>query len=105
MHDPVSRFVSDAIREMVELQVRESAPPEARRNVARLVGQGFLREEALALIGCVLSREMFNALDSGQPFDARRYTAALAMLPALPWDDDRPLPPTEGNPSGYAREA
>lgn len=85
-----SEFVRDAIREMVELQLREDMPPEVGLNVERLVAQGFLREEALSLAGCALSRAMFNALESGQPFDAPGYAAALSRLPAVPWDDDRP---------------
>lgn len=80
-------FVRDAIREMVELQLREDAPPEVGLSVERLVAQGFLREEALSLVGCALSREMFNALDTGQPFDATGYAAALSRLPSVPWDD------------------
>lgn len=89
-------FVRDAIREMVELQLREDMPPEVGLNVERLVAQGFLREEALSLVGCALSREMFNALDTGLPFDAPGYAAALSRLPSVPWDNDRPLA-EEGN--------
>lgn len=78
-------FVREAVAEIVARQVREGAPPEVGQNLARLMATGYLREEALALIGCVLSREMSDCLDTGAAFDAPHYVAALAILPALPW--------------------
>lgn len=94
--EAMSGFVRDAIRDMVELQLRENKPPEIGLNVERLVAAGFLHEEALSLVACALSREMFNALDTGKPFDLPRYLERVAMLPAAPWDDDRPLSPCGG---------
>lgn len=88
MNDPAPDFVRNAIREIVECQVREGAPPEVGQHVERLVAQGFLREEALALVGCVLSRAIYHTLDANQPFDARAYAASLALLPALPWGSE-----------------
>ncbi len=86
MEPATAASVRDAIREIVELQLRQGAPPEVGPNLDRLIAAGFLREEAMTLIGCVLSRELSHALESGLPFDAQRYLDGLAALPAMRWD-------------------
>lgn len=80
------QYIRSAVRDLIERQVRDGAPPEVGGHVERLIGEGFLHEEAVTLIGSVLSRELFHALDRGLPFDERHYVAALAVLPALPWE-------------------
>ena len=79
-------FVREAIAEIVEEQVRDGTPPELAQTVERLLSSGYSREEVLTLIGCALSREIFEILGSGGCFDMHRYTASLERLPALPWD-------------------
>ena len=86
MKESDSDFVRKAIGEIVQAQVRDSAPPEVGQTAARLEASGYSRPEALALIGCALSREMFEILGSAECFDERRYIASLERLPALPWD-------------------
>lgn len=90
--ETLSEFVRDAIRETVERQLRENLPPEIGRHVERLVAAGFLREEALSLVGSALSHETCVALVSGKPLDAARYLARVARLPAAPWDDFQAIP-------------
>ena len=79
-----SEFVRDAVEEVVAAQLRDDAPPEARRTLTRLVASGYTDGEARTLIGCALSREMFEVLASGGAFDERRYVASLDRLPAAP---------------------
>lgn len=81
-----TEFVRETVDEIVVTQLREDMPPEARQTVERLMASGYLRQEALVLLGCALAREMFEVLGSGEGFDERRYVASLERLPALPWD-------------------
>lgn len=86
MNGASPEFVHEAIGEIVAAQVRENAPPQVRLTAERLMASGYTAEEALALLGCALSREMFEVLGSEQCFDEARYIASLERLPALPWD-------------------
>ena len=45
------------------------------------------QEEAMKLIGCVVASEIFEVWKHGQPYDEKRYVAALHALPRLPWAD------------------
>jgi hypothetical protein len=82
-HNPELRR---ALLEVVENQLREGTPPETRSTLERLLGEGFSREQALELIACVVSSEIFDVLKSGQPYQEARYLAGLRALPRLPWD-------------------
>lgn len=81
-------FVRDAVHELVLRQLQEDEPAATRLHLARLTGLGYTRAEALTLLGCALSREMFHALDRGCSFDPVQYCAALERLPALPWNEE-----------------
>lgn len=85
MTNTCSEFVREAIREIINTQFRENSPPQVRRAAERLVASGYTSEEAFTLLGCALSREMFEVLGSGQSFDEVGYIARLEHLPALPW--------------------
>ena len=85
MTNTCSGFVREAIQEIINTQFRENSPPQIRRAVERLAASGYTREEALTLLGCALSREIFEVLGSEQNFDEMRYIANVERLPALPW--------------------
>jgi hypothetical protein len=75
-----------ALLEVVENQLRGGMPPETRATLDRLVAAGHTREQAVELIACVVSCEVFDVLKSGRPYDEARYLAGLRALPRLPWD-------------------
>src|SRR5437870_7296666 len=76
-----------AIMDIVDNQLRDNTPPEARRTLERLVAAGHTREDTRRLIGCVVSTEIYDVLTQHRPFDETAYVAALQRLPILPWDD------------------
>ena len=75
-----------AIMEVVENQLRDRDPPEAKETLDRLVAEGNDEQEARRLIACVVSSEIFDILKNGKMFDAKRYAKALSRLPTLPWE-------------------
>ena len=75
-----------ALFEIVENQLRDGTPPETRSTLDRLMGDGFSRDQALELIACVVSSEIFDVLKSGQVYQEARYLAGLRALPRLPWE-------------------
>jgi len=78
--------VQKIVLEVVENQLRDGAPPEARATMARLLAEGHSREEALKLIGCAFSVEIWEVMANKQPYNEARYLAALRNLPQIPGD-------------------
>lgn len=76
--------LKSAIIEVVDNQLDANDPPEIRQTLDRLIAEGFSEDEAKELIGNVVVMEVFEVLKAGQPFDIKRYAAALARLPELP---------------------
>jgi peroxiredoxin family protein len=76
-----------AIMEVVHNQLRDSTPPEVRATLDRLLDEGHTREQAVELIACVVSSEIFDILKQGQPYNESRYVDALQKLPQLPWEE------------------
>jgi hypothetical protein len=77
-----------ALFEAIENQLRSNVPPETRETLDRLMSEGHTREEAMKLIGCALTSEIYDVLKTQTPYDNARYVANLKRLPELPWDDD-----------------
>ncbi len=76
--------VNDLILQVVENQLRDDRPEEARRTLERLTGAGFSEEDSKHLIGTAITVEMRNVLKTGKPFDAERYEELLKKLPMIP---------------------
>jgi len=77
----------ETILEVVENQLRDRDPPETRATYERLLGQGYTEEEAMRLIGCVVTSEIFHIMQEDRRFSLSRYVAMLDALPRLPWDE------------------
>jgi hypothetical protein len=76
--------VNDFILQVVENQLRDDRPEEARLALARLTGAGYSEEDSKHLIGTAVTIEMRNVLKTSKPFDAKRYEELLKKLPELP---------------------
>ena len=86
--DDADRLNDEVLAEIVENQLNAATPPEARATLERLVAAGATREEAVHLIACVLSAELFEMLKDKRVFDLARYVTFLHALPELPYDVD-----------------
>ncbi len=75
-----------ALMEVVENQLRDGTPRETSETLARLVAEGYPRDEAMDLIACLASSEIFDVLRRNQLYDEDRYVAGLRRLPRLPWE-------------------
>ncbi len=80
--------VLDAMSHVVETQLRDDDPPEARLTLDRLLKGGLAEKEAKKLIRCVAALEIRNIMESKQPFNTQRYVEALKRLPKLPWEEE-----------------
>ncbi|MCP3958761.1 MAG: hypothetical protein GY719_12985 [bacterium] len=77
-------LAGEAIREVVDRQIRGNDPPETRETFERLVGEGHTEEEARELIALVVAAEIFAIMKTEREFDRSGFVAALRRLPALP---------------------
>jgi hypothetical protein len=76
--------VSKIILQVVENQLKDNHPAEARQALERLTSAGFSEEDSKNLIGSVIAAEMRNVVLTSKPFNAERYIELLGNLPALP---------------------
>ncbi len=83
---PDGVFGHAALLEIVENQIRDRNPPETAQTLARLGTEGFARDDAVHLIACVVSVEIFEVIHAKQTFDPERFAENLAALPELPYD-------------------
>jgi hypothetical protein len=83
---PDGVFGHAALLDIVENQLRDRNPPETALALARLSAEGFSREDAVHLIACVVSVEIFEVIHAKQTFDPERFAENLAALPELPYD-------------------
>lgn len=73
------------IYEIIQNQINDNEPQEVKINLDRLILEGKSQEEAIDLIGCALSAEMFEVLKNNKPYDKSRYILYLNNLPEMPW--------------------
>lgn len=83
-----SEVLQAAIFEIIENQIHDDSPREAKQALERLLTEGQNREEAMKLIGCAVAVELFEIMKHQQPFNESRYIENLKRLPQLPWEED-----------------
>lgn len=81
-------FAKAALLEAVENQLRDLTPPITAQTLLRLRAAGYSREDAVHLIVCALSAEIFEMLEGKRVFDLAQYTGLLEALPELPYDPE-----------------
>ena len=68
------------ISAVIEQQLRDGDPPETRQALARLLGAGYPRETAVALIGAALLEEIEQMLRERRPFDRGQFKALMDQV-------------------------
>ena len=86
MNRKSSRVLNKVIMEVVENQLRDGTPPETKQTLDRLLSDGIEEPEAKRLIACVVVTEIYDVLESKQPYNRERFVQALHRLPKLPED-------------------
>jgi hypothetical protein len=76
---------------VVETQIKSGDPPETAATLARLVGEGLPRHDAVHAICSVVAEELLSTLEDKR-YDAERYAARLRALSAETWREHGVLP-------------
>lgn len=66
--------------EIVENQLKLNAPPETKLTFERLKKKGVDEKKAKMMIATCVSDEMIAILESGMPFNEKRYVKCLGKL-------------------------
>lgn len=74
------------IFEVVENQLKNNDPPEAKKTYDRLRKKGFDDFQTKQMIGQCVAVELFNILKYKKEFDNERYVKHLSELPKEPFD-------------------
>ena len=78
-------MVQAALYDVLDTQLRDADPPETRKTLERLRGEGVEEAEARRLIACVIAAEIFAVMKSKKSFDRERFVGRLETLPEMPW--------------------
>lgn len=87
MEESTASRLQGAILEVINNQLRDDNPAAVGKTLARLMHEGFSRDESLRLIGHVVAAEIFGVLKEGRRYDEKRYIEMLNALPKLPWGE------------------
>jgi hypothetical protein len=81
-----NKIVHDQILQVVDNQIRDKNPPEAKQTYNRLIKMGYSAIDAKKYIGRCVAVEIFNIMKHNQPFDEKRYVQNLLNLPKEPFE-------------------
>jgi hypothetical protein len=82
--DRAPAHVTEAILGVVENQIRANDPPQTATTLKRLLADGISRPEAIRMIACCVTEEIFHIGKYGETFSEKRYVSNLNKLPSLP---------------------
>lgn len=75
----------EQIFEIIKNQIDENNPPETNETYERLILLGLSHFEAKQLIGQCIAVEIYEIINTGKPFDEKRYIRNLKNLPEEPF--------------------
>ncbi|WP_375753505.1 hypothetical protein [Vibrio sp. HN007] len=83
-----SEYIDEAmLLEVIENQLEDGKPLKAKETLMRLTMTGTSREDAIAMMACAVSIEIFDVMKNQQPFNEKRYAEHLDMLPDISFMD------------------
>ncbi|GAA5645166.1 MULTISPECIES: hypothetical protein [Vibrio] len=79
-----SEFIEEGeLIEIVENQLEDGNPLKVKETLMRLMMTGTSREDAVAMMACAVSIEVFDVMKNGGEFNLKRYSEHLERLPDL----------------------
>ncbi|WP_422636381.1 hypothetical protein [Vibrio neptunius] len=69
--------------EIVENQLEDGEPLKVKETLMRLMMMGTPRDEAVAMMACAVSIEIFDVMKNEGEFNLKRYSEHLDRLPDI----------------------
>jgi len=79
-------YLKEAILQVVTNQLHANDPPEVKETLERLISEGISKQQAIDIIGAVVSAHIYDILKEQHEFDKAKYVNDLNKLPKLPWE-------------------
>ncbi|SDG73503.1 hypothetical protein SAMN04488136_10271 [Vibrio xiamenensis] len=77
-------FIEEAqLIEIIENQLSDGQPLKTKETLMRLMMTGTSREDAIAMMACAVSIEVFDVMKNDAEFNLKRYSQHLDELPDL----------------------
>ncbi|EGA70075.1 hypothetical protein VISI1226_18176 [Vibrio sinaloensis DSM 21326] len=76
-------FEESQLIEVVENQLEDGNPLKVKETLMRLMMTGTTRDEAVAMMACAMSIEIFDVMKNEGEFNLKRYSDNLDRLPDL----------------------
>ena len=83
MTDENQIFQEADLIEVIENQLEDGNPQKVKETLMRLMMMGTSRDDALAMMACAVSIEIFDVMKNGGEFNLKRYSEHLNSLPDL----------------------
>jgi hypothetical protein len=93
--DAANPHAHAAFHMIVENQLALDDPRQTRKALARLMGEGLDRHEAVHAIGAVVAEHLYTASRSGRAFSSQSYAKQLARIDAEWWRAQASAPAPE----------
>ncbi|EPM3974377.1 hypothetical protein LZU85_05575 [Vibrio sp. IRLE0018] len=78
------QFMQEAdLIEIIENQLQDGNPIKVKETLMRLMMTGTPREDAVAMMACAMSIEIFDVMKNDGQFDLKRYCEHLDQLPDI----------------------
>ncbi|HFQ5256614.1 TPA: hypothetical protein ACGUXQ_004949 [Vibrio vulnificus] len=78
------QFMQEAdLIEIIENQLEDRNPIKVKETLMRLMMTGTPREDAVAMMACAMSIEIFDVMKNDGEFNLKRYNENLDYLPDL----------------------
>lgn len=69
--------------EVIENQLEDGNPIKVKETLMRLMMTGTSREDAIAMMACVVAIEIYDVMKNDGEFNLKRYSENLESLPDL----------------------
>lgn len=73
----------DDLIEIIENQLEDGNPIKVKETLMRLMMTGTPRDEAVAMMACAMSIEIFDVMKNDGEFNLKRYSEHLDQLPDI----------------------
>ena len=83
MTDENQIFQEADLIEVIENQLEDGNPQKVKETLMRLMMTGTSRDDALAMMACAVSIEIYDVMKNGGEFNLKRYSEHLNSLPDL----------------------
>ena len=93
--DEINQDMREAVMEVIDNQLRDDDPPEARQTLDRLISEGISEENAKMYIGQAVCVEIWDTVTNRLEFDPERYRSNLEKLPDEPSEERLSSNPTD----------